>query len=272
MQYKIIGTACIALLICGGIARAQVDFDQLLGTLSYDDDQSPTTLDSPDLSEELPAPNAKPNAAQELPEATLDTFEDLQGLLPNDTMEPDTVPSLLDQTDQSPSNDDLRSIPQLPEYDSETYNQPSNINSTSPSIDYDHAASPKPEPYQPMVPGSETVDLQLLVENYKPAPLNHTHDNSFSVLDSASPASASTGDCQQCGYCNRVTPPCLSGPVLPPPATNHALYRTPACYRGLWSGYAAQKQLECSQHHTHIHGTCDCERQSRCHCSGCLAR
>jgi hypothetical protein len=33
-------------------------------------------------------------------------------------------------------------------------------------------------------------------------------------------------------------------PPLPPPANLHSFYRTPAAYRGVWDGYAAQRQAE----------------------------
>lgn len=273
MQYKLIGTACVALLICGGIAHANVDFDRLVASLSYADDQDADTLDAVKTSEELPAPNIKIPSNPLLPEATRESYDQLQSLLPSDLSEQQPLLSPLDAPalDAPTLADDLRSIPELPKYDPEGNAEDSGQNLGHLNFQAPNDAAAAPEPYQPLDEGYESVDLQMLANAVTVVPANPGIASPPSVLDFGCSAPKNPAAFHQCGYCNPVTPPCLAAPILPPPADKHSLYRTPACYRGIWAGYEAQKQLECSKHHRHIHGTCDCERKSRCNCAGCQA-
>lgn len=278
MRYKLVGIACVALFIGGGIANARIDFDDLMETIDFSDDLPPASDDGGDLTEELPAP--VPNKAE--PPSLLqpdlskpnnqspsdNSLEELDSLIPDSTLL-DEMPEVTQ--DDFPRNnlieeDSLRAIPELPRtnlapaYD---YSQIEDLD----SLELPPAQPQEPVPYAPVTPGTESVDLDSLVQAYKP-PADMANC-SLSVLDDCESAPHQQAF-QQCGHCTRVAPPCLQSPILPPPADYNSMYRTPACYRGLWAGYAEQKQLECSHHHSHLHGTCDCARKSQCNCSQCL--
>jgi hypothetical protein len=254
MKIKTIGLVAAVVLIGGGIANAQVDFGKLLGALNFADEEQATNAiplsQVPQVQDELPAPpdNLIPDRLPMPPDD--DSIVDMDLLGPaNINREISPVHIDTKHFGNRDSNQALRDLPTVT-IDGSLNSAPSIIES---------------QPIAPLaLPGNESVDLDQIANQLEPEPIR-TNAYATSYLASTQAGESCGTPCSSCGHKTGATPRCLQEIDLPPAANFQSFYRTPACFRGLWSGYGAQKAVECSQHHKHLHGTCSCAQHSAAH-------
>lgn len=255
MKIKTIGLVAAVVLIGGGIANAQVDFGKLLGTLSFADDDQATSVPPASQIEEAQVVEALPAPNTDLIPDPLPLPEGDDSLIDMDLLGPANVNREINPVYIEPNNygkqDSIRDLRDLPPV----------------TIDRSLNSSPaiiESQPVAPLsLPSNEIVDLDQFATQLHTEPIR---TNSYATSYLASTAGQACGTpCSSCGHKVGVTPQCLQEIDLPPATTAEGFYRTPACYRGLWSGYGAQKAVECSHHHQHLHGTCNCAQHSAAH-------
>jgi hypothetical protein len=260
MQIKAFGIVAAVLVVGGGIAHAQVDFGKMLGSLNFsgNDDQAgqeaiepPPPADDDRPSTSPPRTSGAPQSLDQLKPAAPLAIDADGGL-----RAPSVAPPAIDRG----AGDTIEQLRALPDP----------ILLPQPSV-------PAGEPQQssqftiPSLDDFQPLDMDTLAAEQQPAhqpirqPAVPAHDG------------ACQSDCDAPTYCQprhhrvAMVPPCLNGPDIPPPATFESMYRTPACYRGLWSGYATERAVACSHHHKHLHGTCECATKGACQCAQCVS-
>lgn len=272
MPFKTLGLACIVVILVSTHADAQnVDFAKLLNTINYAE-QEESTATSGDASEpaaqaalaphasaaETAAPDAAtPQPIPRLPGARLSEYGEIRGE-PVDPLLADD-PILSDDTvlevDASAAGDDLAG---------EANASPAEQVNAAPQA----GAAPQRNAAENAGTGRRTdqsagrVDFSAILGSPAPAgaatipqPSVQPEPVAAGTYHGHSAALPSVPPCD-CAKCRDALPvvPHLEHVDLPPPTSLEAYYRTPACYRGLWSGYEQQRQRECQRRHKHLPG------------------
>jgi hypothetical protein len=278
MAPKALGWAFAVVVLGGAVANAQVDLGKMLGSLTFGNQDPPSATSELPPVDDLPGPDSKTLPLTDI------AAPDLENIGNAGNLDLDSLESSLDQDSLLPATTDIE-LPELPSLDP-----------SSPAVNDHHAgellprgAAPTDVRDVPAVPSPLTLDHSDLVgagpEGSAPVAAG-SRVNWEDVLQSAPTTNMQVGNCHvgatasvSCGCqsavgCNRgcgnrlgMYPfgekvlretPCLDVPNLPPPASCEGSYRTPACYRDLWSGFAEQRAADCQAHHVHLHGHCGC--------------
>ncbi len=273
MAPKALGWAFAVVVLGGAVANAQVDLGKMLGSLTFGNQDPPSaTSDLPPV-ENLPGPGG---GSLPLPDIVAPELENLGnvGTLDLESQEP-----TIDQNRLLPTTSDIE-LPMLPSLDSSA---PTGIRDvpalpSPPTIDHADLVGAGPIGPAPLAAGSH-VDWDDVLAS---GPTSNVQGGRCddATAGCATCGCQSNGGCQANAGCKRgcgnrlgVYPfgervlratPCLDVPNLPPPTSPAASYRTPACYRDLWSGFAEQRAAECQAHHVHLHGHCGCMNRSAC--------
>jgi hypothetical protein len=269
MAQKAVGLAFVAILITGAAAQAQVDLGKMLSSLTFGEptqEQDVGNLPSPSDDEEnaagpelLPQPaiageGDEPINERQIPEVG-------PSLYSGDALPLEAYDVLTEPTE----NASQIAVPEVP-----------SLAPTLPTPADSGVGSNHEDGLVGDVDGEQNEGARVDWDSV----LASDNGDGENCADAELGTGDSTGECaatrqsSPCGmpaalspFPTRVARPVrhLEVPNLPPPTTAAASYRTPACYRDLWGGFAEERSQHCQNHHEHLTGQCDCVHgQGKC--------